>query len=160
MYPLGNDLIMTNNFFTTTFALVVYFFFMGCNDDDSSSNTNTLSGQWSIVAISNSSPTGPVIGPVDGEVISITFVQNGEFSGSTSINSFGGRFSTNDDTLLINELVTTEALDTFFGQAFYQAMVDSSTQNQNASEFEIVRINESSFNLVYDNFKFLTLERM
>ena len=151
---------MTNNFFTSTFILVVFLFFMGCNDDDSSSSTNRLTGQWSITAISNSSPTGPVIGPGDGEVISITFVQNGEFSGSTSINSFGGRFTTNSDSLLINELVTTEALDTFFGQAFYQAVFDSSNENQNASEFEIVRISESSINLVYDGFKFLTLELM
>ncbi|WP_422858359.1 META domain-containing protein [Flagellimonas sp. S174] len=152
---------MINKFFYAAYVLLGFTLLLACNNDDSDSIENGLTGQWSIVAISISdSPIGPVIKPGDDEVISVNFSQNGEFSGTTSINSFGGRSTANDNTLLIKELVSTDALDTFFGQAFYQAMSESSNQNRQASVFTISFIDENTLNLVYDEFKFLTFERL
>ncbi|PRX57089.1 META domain-containing protein [Flagellimonas meridianipacifica] len=152
---------MINKFFYVAFALLGCTILLACNNDDSDSIENRLTGQWSIVAISISdSPIGPVIEPEDGEVISVTFMKNGEFSGNTSINSFGGRGTTNNDTLRINELVSTDALDTFFGQAFYDAMSESNNENQQASVFTMIFVDENTLNLIYNEFKFLSLERM
>nr|WP_299343484.1 META domain-containing protein [Allomuricauda sp.] len=151
---------MIRNVVRPLVALMISLFFVGCSDDDPVQN-QTLLGQWELVAISASdSPIGPVLEPAEGETISITFQGNGEFSGSTSINAFGGTNSTDNDTLFINEMISTQALDTEFGQAFYQAINDSSNGAGEPSIFEMTFVGEDILNLEYNGFKFLSLERI
>ncbi len=156
----GNNRIMIKQLYPYVFMALLCILFSGCNDDDSNFNQNTI-GQWSIMAINLSdSPLGPVETPEDGEMISITFQPDGNFSGNTSVNTFGGKSTTNGMNLFINELVTTEVADTPFGQAFYQAIYRSSGQNEGPSEFEIIVVNDNIINLVFNEFRFLSLERL
>ncbi len=132
----------------------------GCSSDDSNPIVNrSILGQWRVTAVHNSSPTGPTIGPNDDEVISLTFTASGTFSGTTSANTFNGRYDATEDKLFIEELISTEVAETNFGQAFYGAFTDSQSFNNGVSEFEIVIQNDDRFNLEYQGFKFMTLER-
>lgn len=130
-----------------------------CNNDAEPANNAEILGTWHITAIHDSSPSGPTLGPLDGEVISIIFPSNGEFMGTTSVNTFGGRSSTEGRRLFIEELVTTEVADTNFGQTFYDAFSQSLNVETGFSEFEIAVQDEEVLHLEYNGFKFLTLQK-
>ncbi|MEM6895533.1 MAG: hypothetical protein AAF554_17680 [Bacteroidota bacterium] len=150
---------MKRKFLTPVLALA-FLLFLSCNDDDNQTDTNTLAGEWRITAISNSdSPLGPILEPEAGEEISIQFQNNGQFSGTTSINAFNGDSSTTSDELFINDFISTEALDTTFGLAFYQALFESSNENAGASVFSMVAVDDNRINLEYNDFKFMSIER-
>ncbi|MEO1487378.1 MAG: hypothetical protein AAFU57_16655 [Bacteroidota bacterium] len=150
---------MKRKFLTPILALVLVLF-VSCNDDDNQTDTNTLAGEWRITAISNSdSPLGPVLEPEAGEEISIQFLRNGAFTGSTSRNEFSGDSSVSSNTLSVSALLTTEELDTAFGTAFYGVMDDSGNTNSGLSVFNMIIIDGNNINLEYDDVKFMSIER-
>ncbi|MEL7268531.1 MAG: hypothetical protein AAGL34_03105 [Bacteroidota bacterium] len=150
---------MKRKFLTPILGLVLVFL-VSCNDDDNQTDTNTLAGEWRITAISNSdSPLGPVLEPEAGEEISIQFLRNGAFTGSTSRNEFSGDSSVSSNTLSVSALLTTEALDTAFGTAFYGAIYDSGNTNSGLSVFNMIIVDGNNINLEYDDVKFMSIER-
>jgi len=132
---------------------------LGCSTDSEDITNTEILGEWNIVAIHNSSPSGPTIGPNSGEIISIRFSQNGDFNGTTSANTYGGGYSTSATVLFIKEMITTEVADTTFGQAFYEAFNESRNTETKFSEFEINLQDENTLTLEYQDFKFLTLQK-
>ena len=132
---------------------------IACTGDDVDVNNQKIIGEWQVTAIHNSSPSGPTLGPLTGEIISIIFFPNGTFEGTTSANTFGGEFSATDTTLFIEEMITTEVADTMFGQAFYEAFEGSRGTDTGFSEFELSFQDGNRLNLEYQNFKFLGLQK-
>ncbi|MEO9513039.1 MAG: META domain-containing protein [Flavobacteriaceae bacterium] len=150
---------MKSRFFKAIILSFLFSFGYSCNDDTEPTLNGNILGTWHVVAIHNSSPTGSTLGPLDEEVIAIIFPSNGEFMGTTSVNSFGGRSSTEEQQLFIEELVTTKVADTNFGQAFYQAFSESMNVETGFSEFEIAKQNDDTLHLEHNGFKFLTLQK-
>ncbi|MEO0506364.1 MAG: hypothetical protein AAF090_09440 [Bacteroidota bacterium] len=150
---------MKRKFLTPILGLVLVLL-VSCNDDDNQTDTNTLAGEWRITAISNSdSPLGPVLEPEAGEEISIQFLRNGVFTGSTSRNEFSGDSSVSSNELAVSALLTTEVAETIFGDAFYGAMYDSGNTNSGLSVFNMIIIDDDNINLEYNDFKFMSIER-
>lgn len=141
------------------FFLPLFGMLLGCNDDDDLIVNPSILGEWQVVGILNTSPTGPILAPPEGEVISITFTASKSFSGTTSVNSFGGRFRTSDDTLIFDEMVSTEVAETAFGLAFYDAFYDTDNSDTGLTSFEIAIQDENTVRLEYQEFKFLILQR-
>lgn len=135
------------------------FALIACTGDDVDVDNQKLIGEWHVTAIHNSSPSGPTLGPLTGEIISIIFFQNGTFEGTTSANTFGGQFSASDTHLFIEEMITTEVTDTVFGQAFYEGFEDSRSTDTGFSEFELSFQEGNRLDLEYHNFKFLGLQK-
>ena len=133
--------------------------FIACAGDDVDVDNQQIIGEWHIVGIHNFSPTGPTLGPLTGEIISIVFFQNGTFEGTTSANTFSGEFSTSNTTLVIEEMTTTEVADTLFGQAFYEAFEEARSMDTGFSGFELSFQDGNRLNLEYQNFKFLGLQK-
>lgn len=152
---------MKTSFIKTTITCFLFSLIFSCNNDSETIENQNILGTWHVVAIHSSSPTGPTLGPntEEGEVISIIFPSNGEFMGTTSANSFGGRSSSTENKLFIQEMVTTEVADTSFGQAFYEAFNESINSETGFSEFEITIQDEDMLNLEHNGFKFLTLQK-
>ncbi|KQC30474.1 hypothetical protein [Flagellimonas eckloniae] len=150
---------MKTSFFKKTVACLLFSLIFSCNNDSETIENQIILGTWHVVAIHSSSPTGLTLGPNTEEVISIIFPRNGEFMGTTSVNSFGGRSSSTENMLFIEEMVTTEVADTSFGQAFYDAFNESINSETGFSEFEIAVQDEDELNLEHNGFKFLTLQR-
>lgn len=118
----------------------------------------TLSGEWHVVAIHNSSPQGPTSAPLEGEVISIVFDGIGAFVGSTSANDFAGDYNIQNNVLSFTELLSTDALDTAYGTIFFDAMDASVNSANNNQEFALSFAN-GQLTLTYADFRFLTLEK-
>ncbi len=150
---------MNARFFTTIISCTVFIMILGCSTDAASVSNQKVLGTWHVSAIHNSSPTGPTLGPSPGEIISITFKTDGSFNGTTSVNTFRGQFSTTSNTLIIEEMETTEVADTIFGQAFYESFDESSNSSTGFSEYETTFPEENMLNLEYQGFKFLTLQK-
>lgn len=140
-------------------GFILTLFFVGCNSDDDSITNNLVAGEWQVVTIHNSSPTGPTLGPNEGEVISVNFARSGALNGTTSSNTFGGEFSVSGNTLSIGRLYSTEVAETPFGIAFFGAFSHGLDSSNDLSEFELVFENDDQVNLTYRNFMFLSLQR-
>ena len=119
-------------------ALLLCFIY-SCNDDPSINTDQGLLGSWQVTAIHNSSPSGPTIGPGPEEEITITFMSDGTFTGTTSVNTFNGRYVIEIPTLTLLEFTTTEVLDTAFGTAFYGAIANAIVPNETFARFEYVQ---------------------
>ncbi len=150
---------MKTGFLNLLVVLLTALLSLGCSTDSENRNNTEILGEWNVVAIHNSSPSGPTLGPNSGEVISIRFGKNGDFSGTTSANSFGGQYDTSRTLLFIEEMTTTEVADTNYGQAFYEAFNESRNTETKFSEFEIKVQDENTVHLEYQSFKFLTLQK-
>ncbi|WP_420603330.1 META domain-containing protein [Flagellimonas sp.] len=140
-------------------GIIISLLVIGCSEDAERKIEGDIVGKWQVNAIHNSSPSGPTLGPTSGEVISITFDDNGKFTGATSVNSFKGSYSATETILLIREITTTEVADTNFGQAFYESISESRNTTTGFSEFAIDFKDENNLNLEYLGFKFLTLQK-
>ena len=106
---------------------------VSCNSSDDTSE-NPLLGQWRIITIKVSEETLTQRSP-DQEQILITFNEDGNFSGSTSVNQFSGRYELENTTLTLLEFTTTEALDTTFGTAFYDAITEAIVPDRTFAQF-------------------------
>lgn len=140
-------------------AVLVLCLICTCNDDSGVSDNQNIVGAWQIMAIHNSSPSGPTLGPNSGEVISIIFLKDEKFTGTTSANTFGGEYSATENKLLIKEMFTTEVADTNFGNAFYETFNESRNSETGFSEFEIAVKAENMLNLEFKEFKFISLQK-
>lgn len=145
--------------FVSIIAVLALCLSSGCNDDSGVSSNQNIVGEWQIVAIHNSSPSGPTLGPNSGEVISIIFSKDEKFAGTTSANTFGGEYSASENKLLIKEMFTTEVADTNFGRAFYETFNESRNSETGFSEFEIAVQDENMLNLEFKDFKFISLQK-
>ncbi|WP_396591057.1 META domain-containing protein [Allomuricauda sp. R78024] len=145
--------------FVSIIAVLVLCLSCGCNDDSGVSSNQSIVGEWQIVAIHNSSPSGPTLGPNSGEVISIIFSKDEKFAGTTSANTFGGEYSASENKLLIKEMFTTEVADTNFGRAFYETFNESRNSETGFSEFEMAVQDENMLNLEFKDFKFISLQK-
>lgn len=145
--------------FVSIIVVLVLCLSSGCNDDSGVSSNQSIVGEWQIVAIHNSSPSGPTLGPNSGEVISIIFSKDEKFAGTTSVNTFGGEYSASENKLSIKEMFTTEVADTNFGRAFYETFNESRNSETGFSEFEIEVQNGNMLNLEFKDFKFISLQK-
>lgn len=145
--------------FPSIMAVLIFCLICGCKDDSGVFGNQNIIGEWQIMAVHNSSPSGPTLGPNSGEVISIIFSQNAKFTGTTSANTFGGEYSATENKLLVKEMFTTEVADTNFGIAFYETFNESRNSETGFSEFEITIIAENTLNLEFKDFKFLSLQK-
>lgn len=145
--------------FVSIMAVLALCIICGCKDDSGVFGNQNILGEWQIIAIHNSSPSGPTLGPNSGEVISIIFLQNAKFTGTTSSNTFGGEYSATENMLLIKEMFTTEIAETNFGNAFYETFNESRNSETGFSEFEIVVQAENMLNLEFNDFKFISLQK-
>ncbi|WP_190810570.1 META domain-containing protein [Flagellimonas sp. S3867] len=150
---------MNFRFLTLSISFIVFALNFACSTDATSATNQKVLGTWLVLAIHNSSPSGPTLGPNTGEIISITFKNDGSFGGTTSVNTFGGQFSTTSNSLLIEELEITEVADTNFGRAFYESFDESRNSDTAFSEFKSVFTENNILNLEYQGFKFLTLQK-
>ncbi|MEM9648161.1 MAG: META domain-containing protein [Bacteroidota bacterium] len=141
------------------FLLVLGIWLVSCDDDSDTAANQNIAGDWHITAIHNSSPSGPTLGPNPNEIVAISFQENGAFNGTTSVNTFNGRFSVNGETLFITEMVTTEVADTPFGNAFYEALDESRDGTSATSQFGLSSQPENRLELSHSDFKFLVLQK-
>lgn len=141
------------------FFLPLFGMLFGCSDDDDLIVNRSILGEWQVVGILNTSPTGPILAPVEGETITITFTQSKSFSGTTSANSFSGRFRTSDDTLIFDGMASTDVAETVFGLAFFNAFYDADNSDTGLTSFQIAIQDESTLRLEYQEFRFLILQR-
>jgi len=141
-------------------VLLLIAFTFACNSDSEASfDAIDIVGEWRIIAIHTSTPQGPTIGSPEDEIVQITFLNEGGFLGTTSINSFGGQYTATNGMLSIEEFITTEALDTAFGQEFYSAINQSFNAETNFNDFELSMEN-TGLTLSFGDFGFLTLIKL
>lgn len=133
--------------------------FLSCSNDTNSASDLRLLGTWHISAIHNSSPSGPTLGPNEGELITLNFAKNGSLSGNTPANTFGGNYSTTFNNLRLKGFFSTEVAEGEFGSAFFGSLTDSWNAEIESSEFEMVFSSDNLLNLEYQGFKFLTLQK-
>jgi hypothetical protein len=128
----------TLNYFLILTAVVAVA--VSCNDsDDGANDDSAVLGTWRIIEVKISDQALTQRSPND-EIITITFENGGSYEGSTSANTFSGRYEVNGATLTLLEFETTEAADTAFAGVFYgaieEAIVPSSTQAQFGFSFD------------------------
>ncbi len=139
------------------FSLVVCFC-VGCDtESDATFNPINVEGVWRVSAIHNSTPQGPTVGAPDDEDIIITFLSDGTFTGTTTVNTFDGNYAVNGTTLRIVELLTTEVGETSFGFLFYDAL-DAAAAQTNVTDFEL-SFSNTGIDLGFNNFQFISLTR-
>ncbi|UJH68910.1 META domain-containing protein [Allomuricauda sp. SCSIO 65647] len=105
-----------------------------CDDSDDSQN-NAVTGNWRVMSVILS---GQSIGfqTPDAEVISIVFESSGDYSGTTTANTFGGNYELTGSTLTLTSFTTTEVADTPFAGAFYNAISEAIVPNTTYAEFD------------------------
>lgn len=140
-------------YFLFTFLIVV-----GCGEDDNPVQNNTIAGTWQIYSVKVSLDDLTQQAP-ESEVISITFQNNGRFSGMTTINSFGGRYEVRAEVLTLLEFETTEALDTPFGLEFYKAIEAAILPNAMQAQFDMAMTDENELTLSFVDSGVMNLRR-
>lgn len=120
----------------TLFALVVCICLGGCSSEDENSTLNSaFLGTWEITSIQVSSAS-LTQRPPTGEVISISFLADGAFNGSTPNNTFNGLYGfEGTNTLMITEYSATDAEDTTYGQAFFNALDEAAVPELESTLF-------------------------
>lgn len=113
--------------------MAVLFCTIACSDSDDS-NDNPISGKWRITSIKVSQETLAQLSPTDENIV-IAFNAGSSFSGNTSSNQFSGRYELDGSTITMLEFTTTEAGDTQFGMAFYDAITAAQVPNQTFAQF-------------------------
>ena len=139
--------------FVTSLSLIL----VSCSDSDDSSDANPVSGSWRVTSIQVSQQQLTQFAP-SGEDIIITFNLGTDFSGGTSVNQFSGRYELDGTTLTMLEFTTTEAADTQFGGAFYEAITEAQVPNETFAQFGYSFDNQDLI-LVFGNSGRMTLER-
>lgn len=129
---------------------------MACGDSDDS-NDNPISGEWRITSIKVSQETLAQRSPEE-ELILVTFNSGGSFTGSTSSNQFSGRYEVDGNTITMLEFTTTEAGDTQYGLAFYEAITAAQVPNQTFAQFGY-SLNGTDLILVFGNSGEMILEK-
>ncbi len=116
------------------FSIVaICFLFVSCDSSDDGVDSPLL-GQWRIVTIKVSEETLTQRTPSEERIL-ITFTEDGNFSGNTSVNQFGGRYELAGSTVTLLEFTTTEVLDTTFGTTFYEAITAAIVPNRTFAQF-------------------------
>ena len=123
----------TLNYFLTTFLLLAVCIACDNSSDDSQPN-NPLFATWRISAVKVSDATLTQQAP-NGEDILISFEEDGTFSGTTSANSFQGRYELQGNTLTMTEFFSTEVADTPFAGAFYESITEAQVPDTTYAQF-------------------------
>ncbi|KQC30475.1 hypothetical protein AAY42_11790 [Flagellimonas eckloniae] len=98
-------------------------------------NNSAILGTWKITSIKVSSAS-LTQRPPTGEAISISFLEDGAFNGSTPNNTFNGLYGfEGTNTLTIIEFGATEAEDTTYGQAFFNAVEAATVSELESTQF-------------------------
>ena len=117
-----------NRFLVVLFTLLGVFA-TSCNSEDEENGNSAVLGTWEITSIKISAAS-LTQRPPSGETISISFSDDGTFSGSTPNNTFSGSYAfEGTNTLTFVEFSASEAEDTIYGQAFFNA-VDNATATE------------------------------
>ncbi|MEM1340389.1 MAG: META domain-containing protein [Bacteroidota bacterium] len=116
------------------FAVVLVGLLAVSCDSSDDATSNPVLGTWRIVSIKVSDQTLTQRSPSD-ERITITFNEDNNFSGSTSVNQFNGRYELENTTLTLLEFTTTEVLDTTFGTVFYEAIAEAIVPDRTFAQF-------------------------
>ena len=108
---------------------------ISCSDSDEGSNDSSpVQGTWRILEVKVSDQSLNQRSPND-EMITITFEEAGSFMGSTSANTFSGRYELNGSTITMLEFTSTEAADTAFAGVFYNAIEAAIIPNTTQAQF-------------------------
>ncbi len=138
-----------------TLWVTVLLFGLSCDSSDDTVD-NPVSGTWRIVTIQVSQQNLALFTPPDERIV-ISFNSDGNFSGSTSVNQFSGRYELNNTTLTMLEFTTTEVADTVFGTAFYQSITAAQVPNTTTAQFGFSFENQD-LQLVFGNSGQMVLE--
>lgn len=125
---------MRRTLFTLLF-LMSSTLFLSCDDNDNPGIEDPILGTWRILTITVSQQQLPQQSPPE-ENITITFGSDSNFSGSTSVNQFSGRYELDDATVTMLEFSTTEVADTQFATAFYDAISEAIVPNSTMAPFD------------------------
>lgn len=116
--------------FVTSFAFTL----ISCSDSDDGTNENPVVGSWRITVIRVSEQQLTQFAPADEDII-ITFNSGADFTGTTSVNQFSGRYELEGTTLTMLEFTTTEIADTQFAGAFYESITEAQVPNETFAQF-------------------------
>jgi hypothetical protein len=107
---------------------------VSCSDSDNDAEASPVSGSWRVEEVKISDGTLTQRAPNDEDII-ITFEEGGAFTGSTSANTFGGRYEIEGTTLTMTEFTTTEVADTPFAGVFFDAISEAIVPNTTYAQF-------------------------
>lgn len=128
------------------------------NSDDVSSDNSLISGTWRVLEVKITDQAQTQRSPNE-EIITIRFNEGESFTGSTSVNSFNGRYQTNQSTLSMLEFSTTEVADTSFAGAFYNAISAAIVSGSTQASFQF-RLDSEDLILVFGAQGEMRLQRM
>ena len=149
---------MRRTLFTLLFLGITCLWISCDNSDDTTTQDSPVVGNWRITAIQVSQQELTQFSPAD-EVINIELLPAGTFSGATSANQFSGRYELNGTTLTMLEFTTTEAADTPFAGAFYDAIIEAQIPMETFAQFSFSFENQDLI-LVFGNSGQMTLEAL
>lgn len=138
-------------------ALTVIAFISCSSDADDNGQNSVLLGSWQVTSIKVSSEH-LVQQPPNGEVLTISFQGNGEFSGNTANNVFGGRYEIKGMTMTMLEFTTTEVADTPFAGVFYEAITAAIVDGTTRAQFDLELSSENQLTFSFGDSGSMTLE--
>lgn len=113
---------------------MVVFANMSCSDSENEPQASPVLGSWRVEEVKISDETLTQRAPSDEDII-ITFEEGGSFTGTTSANTFGGRFELEGTTLTMTEFSSTEVADTPFAGVFFDAVAEAIVPNTTYAQF-------------------------
>ncbi|MGD1944925.1 MAG: META domain-containing protein [Croceivirga sp.] len=116
------------------FIVVSLFGYQSCNTEDEGPNNNAVLGTWRIIEVQVSQQQLAQFSPSDEDIV-FMFTSEGNFSGSTSVNQFNGRYELDGTTLTMLEFTTTEVADTPFAISFYDAIAEAQVPDETFAQF-------------------------
>ncbi|WP_343487045.1 META domain-containing protein [Allomuricauda sp. d1] len=140
------------------FVVVLCFISCSTDADEIENNSNALSGSWQVMTVQVSSDEFTQEAP-NGEVIEITFANDGRFTGSTSNNTFGGRYELDGMVLTMLEFTTTEVADTPYAGIFYDAIEAAILPGTTRAQFDFELSEAGTLTLRFSDSGVMALQR-
>lgn len=143
-----------NHFLMTLMLLGVLASCVNSNDDVGPNNP--LFATWRLSAVKVSDATLTQQAPNDEDIL-ITLEDDGTFSGSTSANTFQGRYELQGNTLTMTEFSSTEVADTPFAGAFYESITEAQVPDTTYAQFGY-SFEGTMMTLIFGSEGFMTLQ--
>ncbi|WP_209405261.1 META domain-containing protein [Pseudozobellia sp. WGM2] len=105
---------------------------LSCNSDDSTTDEETdnkLIGTWELLRHENIDGGSANESPAGESPITITFSPDNNYTGSTQNNEFDGEFENDEQSIILTKFVTTAVSETEWGTTFYNALGESTQEN-------------------------------
>ena len=130
---------------------------IACSDSENEAQASPVLGSWRVQEVKISDETLTQRAPSDEDIV-ITFEEGGSFTGSTSANTFGGRYELEGTTLTMTGFSSTEVADTPFAGVFFDAVAEAIVPNTTYAQFGFT-FDSQDMVLVFGNAGQMVLER-